>query len=143
MKPVLLFLITILLIGCASEKPRFKKERVCSEEALKYLRNPRNKEKRALNNPLLTEALSQTSRSMQLCYEDFKNRTGNDEFNTCLVVGVDESGSMEFKNFGSKDVELDDSFMKCARAVTDSVPYSTYGSNYILIQSYQFYVGDL
>lgn len=143
MKPVLLLLTTILLTGCASEKPRFKKERVCSEEALKYLRNPRNKEKRALNNPLLTEALSQTSRSMQLCYEDFKNRTGNDEFNTCLVVGVDESGSMEFKNFGSKDVELDDSFMKCARAVTDSVPYSAYGSNYILIQSYQFYVGDL
>lgn len=143
MRTVLLILITILLSACASEKPRFKKERVCSEEALKYLRNPRNKDKRALNNPLLTEALSQTSRSMQLCYEDFKNRTGNDEFNTCLVVGVDESGSMEFKNFGSKDVELDDSFMKCARAVTDSVPYSTYGSNYILIQSYQFYVGDL
>lgn len=143
MKLFLLLLTMILITACASEKPRFRKERVCTEEAMKYLRNPRNMDKRALNNPLLTEALSQTTRSMQLCYEDFRNRTGHEEFNTCLVVGVDENGSMEYKNFGTKEVELDDTFIKCARAVTDSVPYSTYGSNYILIQSYQFYVGDM
>lgn len=137
------FLFFALLVNsCASEKPKFVKEKVCTAEALRYLRNPRNKEKRALNNPLLIQSMASTTRSMQLCYEDFRNRTGYEEFNTCLVVGVDERGELEFYNFGSKEIKLDDKFMRCAKAVTDSVPYTAFGSNYILIQSYKFYVGD-
>jgi hypothetical protein len=135
------FMLLILISSCATEKPKFVKEKVCSNQALKYLKNPRNKYKRALRNPQLIQALANTSRSMQLCYEDFKNRTGHEEFNTCLVVGVNETNQMEFYNFGSKDVPLDRTFVNCARAVTQSVPFSRYGSNYILIQSYQFYVG--
>ena len=134
----------MFLIGsCASENPRFVKEKVCSHESLKYLRNPRNKIKRAPKSPELIQAVADTSRSMQLCYEDFKNRTDEEEFNTCLVVGVDEYGGLEFFNFGSQEVNLDQTFLNCAKAVTKSIPYSTYGTNYILIQSYRFYVGDL
>jgi hypothetical protein len=142
MKSITFMMLLILISSCASKKPEFVKERVCSNQAIKYLKNPRNKFKRASNNPKLIQAMTNTSRSMQLCYEDFKNRTGHEEFNTCLVVGVDQSRQMEFYNFGSKDVHLDQTFVNCAKAVTRSVPFSKYGSNYILIQSYQFYVGN-
>lgn len=77
---------------------------------------------------------------MQSCYEQFKDRTGYEEFNTCMVVGVDESGYLEFFNFGSNQVPLDEEFMSCAHRVTRSIPYQNYGQNYILIQSYKFFV---
>lgn len=143
MRLLTFLLLTIFMCSCASEKPAFVKEKVCSNESLKYLRNPRNRDKRAIQNPQLIQDMAATTRSMQLCYEDFKNRTGHEEFNTCLVVGVDHYGDLEFYNFGSKEVRLDQAFLNCARAVTQNVSYSSYGSNYILIQSYQFFVGDL
>lgn len=142
MKPIIFLLITIFCMSCATEKKKFVKEEVCSNESLKYLKNPRNISKKAVRNPKLIQDMANTSRSMQLCYEDFKNRTGYEEFNTCLVVGVDEFGGMEFYNFGSKEVNLDQTFRECAKAVTNQIPYSAYGNNYILIQSYQFFVSD-
>lgn len=142
MKSITFMMLLILISSCASNKPEFVKEKVCSNQALKYLKNPRNKYKRAPSSPKLIQAMTNTTRSMQLCYEDFKNRTGHEEFNTCLVVGVNNSRQTEFYNFGSKDVQLDKAFMDCARSVTRSVPFTKYGSNYILIQSYQFYVGN-
>lgn len=142
MKSITFMMLLILISSCASNKPEFVKEKVCSNQALKYLKNPRNKYKRAPSSPKLIQAMTNTTRSMQLCYEDFKNRTGHEEFNTCLVVGVNNSRRTEFYNFGSKDVQLDKAFMDCARAVTRSVPFTKYGSNYILIQSYQFYVDN-
>ncbi len=142
MKLITFMMLLILISSCASNKPEFVKEKVCSNQALKYLKNPRNKYKRAPSSPKLIQAMTNTTRSMQLCYEDFKNRTGHEEFNTCLVVGVNNSRRTEFYNFGSQDVQLDKAFMDCARAVTRSVPFNKYGSNYILIQSYQFYVDN-
>jgi hypothetical protein len=142
MKTGAVILLLISLISCSTEKPKFKKEKVCSLEALRYLRNPRNKYKDRTVSSALVKSIADNSRSMQLCYEDFKNRTGLEEFNTCLVVGIDDYGEMEFYNFGSREVTLDESFIKCAKAVTKSVPYSSFGTNYILIQSYQFYVGN-
>lgn len=141
MKHLTFVMLISLITSCASDKPEFVKEKVCSTQALKYLKNPRNKYKRAPQSPALIQAMANTSRSMQLCYEDFKNRTGHEEFNTCLVVGVNEARQTEFYNFGSRDVPLDRTFMNCAKAVTRSIPFQRYGSNYILIQSYQFYVG--
>lgn len=142
MRQIALLVTLVIFASCSTEKPRFKKDNVCSYEALRYLKNPRNKEKRALNNPQLIQDVAATTRSMQLCYEDFKSRTGAEEFNTCLVVGVDSFGEMEFYNFGSREAELDETFLKCAKTVTKDVPFSSYGTNYILIQSYQFYVSD-
>jgi hypothetical protein len=142
MKLLPLLVFGLLISSCATEKTKFNKEKVCSHEALRYLRNPRNIEKRALNNPKLIQDVAASKRGMQLCYEDFKGRTGHDEFTTCVVVGVDGAGDMEFYNFDSKEVELDDQFMRCAKDVTNSIPYSSYGTNYVLIQSYDFYVGE-
>ncbi len=135
-------LIVLMLVSCASEKPRFVKERVCSSEALKYLQNPRNQFKTIYASPSLIADVAATAGSMQLCYEDFKMRTGYEEFNTCLVVGVDYSGNVDFFNFSSQEIPLDQTLINCAKNVTSAIPYSQYGRNYILIQSYQFYVSS-
>ncbi|WPU64578.1 hypothetical protein [Peredibacter starrii] len=131
--------LALFLVGCASERPKFKKEKTCSHVSLKYLKNPRNQFMQIINSPDLNMKLASTQKSMQLCYEDFKNRTGQDEFNTCMVVGVDYFGNLDFYEFSSKEVKLDQTFMKCAMAVTGQVQYADYGRNYILVQSYQFY----
>lgn len=135
-------LLLLTLLSCASEKPRFVKENVCSQEALKYLRNPRNQYKTTYTGPSLIAEMAATSTQMQQCYEEFKFRTGQEEFNTCLVVGVDYSGNVDFFNFSSQEVQFDQAFISCAQRVTSSVPYSQFGKNYILIQSYQFYVSS-
>lgn len=142
MKVIFLLFILVLFSACASERPAFVKEKVCSTESLKYLKNPRNKYKRAIRSPALFMDIANTTKSMQLCYEDFKNRTGYEEFNTCLVVGIDHIGRTDFLNFSSREINLDQSFMNCAKAVAATVPYSKYGKNFILIQSYQFYVSS-
>lgn len=134
-------LLLMFISSCASEKPRFVKENVCSNESLKYLRNPRNINKRAPRSAALIQEMARTSKSMQACYEDFKNRTGHVEFHTCLVVGVNEFSQTEFYNFSSQEIQLDQKFMNCARNVTKAIPFEKFGSNYILIQSYKFFVG--
>lgn len=139
-----IFLLFLLAISsCSSQKPQFSKDRTCSKEALKYLKNPRNIEKRALKNPKLIQEMARTSGPVQKCYEDFIERRGRKEFNTCLVVGIDEDGGTEFYNFGSQEVKLDQDFLNCTRDITRNIPYSHFGQNYILIQSYQFYVSGL
>ena len=143
MRTIAILLLVCFAISCSSQKPKFKKEKVCSHEALRYLSHPLHKRKAVIKDHRLIQSLAGTTRDMQLCYEDFKQRTGIEEFNTCLVVGVDESGGMEFYNFSSKEAKLDTAFLKCAEAVTKSVPYANFGSNYILIQSYKFYVRDI
>lgn len=139
MKLLAYFLLIMFFVSCSTDDKKFAKEEVCSNQALKYLKNPRNRNKKAPRNPALTEAVAATQKSMQLCYEDFRNRSGVEEFNTCLVVGVDESHQTEFFNFSTREVAVDQRFMDCALAVAKSVPYGKYGSNYILIQSYEFY----
>jgi hypothetical protein len=136
-------LITIFLLSaisaCTHKKSEFIKETTCSRESLKYLKNPQNFKKRAPQNYELVQRMANTQRSMQLCYEDFKNRTGKDEFKTCLVVGVDPKGETEYYNFSSQEVELDKTFLECAHTITRNIPYAAYGRNYILIQAYNFY----
>ena len=89
----------------------------------------------------LNQELLNTQYGMQLCYEDLKRRTGQDEFQTCMVVGIDGRGRTEYFDISSKDLPLDKKFLGCAQAVTRRVPYQKYGQNYILIQSYNFYNG--
>ena len=139
MKPLHLLLLFVVLGSCATKLPEFQTGKVCSYDALRYLQNPRNKTKNRAVSPALVTEMNGTQKNMQLCYEDYKLRTGVDEFNTCLVVGIDQNGSTEFFNFSSRETKLDQSFLNCARAVTKSVPFSKYGTNYILIQAYQFY----
>jgi hypothetical protein len=142
MKKLTFWLLILVLTSCAAKKPRFVKENVCTNESLKYLKNPRNKNKKALVNPRIVHDVAKSSSQMQGCYEDFKNRTGVEEFHTCLVVGIDEKGSTEFYNLGSRQIKLDQKFLNCAKEVSLNIPYSQYGRNYILIQSFKFYLSD-
>ncbi len=135
-----LTLMMVFLASCASEPRFFKRDKVCSERALRYLKNPRNKEKRAPMSRELISSLTTASQSVQKCYENFRDRTGVEEFNTCMVVGVDAAGEMEFYNFGTQEVELDQEFLRCTENVTASIPFGTFGRNYILIQSFRFFV---
>lgn len=135
-----LTLMLVLLASCASEPRYFKRESVCSERALRYLKNPRNKEKRAPMSRELISSLTNASHSVQKCYESFRDRSGIEEFRTCMVVGVDATGELEFYNFGTQEVELDQEFLRCAENVTASIPFGTFGRNYILIQSFSFFV---
>jgi hypothetical protein len=138
-----LLVLLFLLVSCTTPSPRFYKNKVCSNESLKYLRHPQNIRKRMSTHPALLRNLAATSTGMQGCYEELKQRTGIEEFSTCLVVGIDRYGKQEFFNFHSREVELDDKFLTCAQSVTKSIPFEKYGRNYILLQSYQFYVTDL
>ncbi|HXH74318.1 MAG TPA: hypothetical protein VNJ08_05090 [Bacteriovoracaceae bacterium] len=143
MKLCFLLIAMVLAGSCATDKkPKFVKEKVCSNQSLKYLRNPRNQTKVALRNPDLIQQLVGTHKSMQQCYVEFKERTGSEEFETCLVVGIDDQGQREYFDFSSNETGLDQDFMDCAHAVTKNVPFEKYGKNYILIQSYQFYVNQ-
>lgn len=140
MKTIFLLLLALLITSCASEKQNFNVNKTCSNESIKYLRNPRNQTKRYLDSPYLASKIASTKGSMQSCYNDFKKRSGlDDDFNTCLVVGIDESGLMDFYNFSSNDVRLDQKFIDCAINVTAGVDFSSYGWNYILVQTYKFY----
>lgn len=140
MKVFLLTLSSFLVLACSSSERKFEKDQVCSPQALKYLRNPRNKTKSFRPQAGLVQEMAKTHRDMQLCYEDFRYRSAQEEFSTCLVVGVNREGIREFLNFGSQEVELDDQFLSCALKVVESVPYENFGTNYVLIQSYQFYL---
>jgi hypothetical protein len=139
MKKIISLTCLALLFSCANRP--FEKEKTCSKNALSYLKNPRNKTKRAPASPRLNQELINSQAAMQLCYEDYKRRTGREEFQTCMVVGIDRRGMTEYFDFSSKDAPLDQKFMRCAFAVTKKIPYQKYGKNYILIQSYNFYNG--
>lgn len=142
MRHLAYLLLPLTLLSCSTSKSKFEKESVCSAKALRYLSNPRNREKHSTLDPRLVQRMAASTRSMQLCYEDFRNRTGQEVFSTCLVVGVDAAGELEFHNFGSQEAKLDDEFLRCADAVTKAVDYGHYGKNYLFIQSYQFYLSD-
>jgi hypothetical protein len=140
MNKIISILSLALITSCSTFKP-FEKEKICSRNALSYLKLPKNKTKRAPMSPHLNQEMLNTQDGMQLCYEDFKRRTGKEEFQTCMVVGVDQRGKTEYFDFSSKEASLDKVFLRCAQAVTKKVPYPKYGKNYILIQSYNFYNG--
>lgn len=137
MKNLFLFLLALATVSCATPEPQFNQEKVCSKEALRYLKN--QKSRKQIHTQALANELSKTQRDIQLCYEDFKARTGKEEFNTCLVVGVDRRGRTDFFNFSSADAQLDKTFIQCARSVTRNMRYGEFGKNYTLVQSYQFY----
>jgi hypothetical protein len=143
MRIIAFIFFALYISSCASEKKPFNKNNTCSNESLKYLKNPRNQDKVHLRSPELLNELAKSRVGIQQCYEDYGKRSDQKEFSTCMVVGVDQEGSLEFFNFGSREVQLDKKFIDCAKAVTRPSSFSKYGKNYILIQSYQFFATGL
>ena len=138
MKIFAIVFCSLILVSCASRDPKFEKEKVCSSQSLNYLKK-QTKTKKYLFSEALNQELMQTQPTMQQCYESFRARSGQEEFNTCLVVGVDRKGKTEFFNFSSNDIQMDKEFIECAHKVTKSLQYGKHGKNYVIVQAYQFY----
>ncbi len=136
---VFMFLVLLLLTAACSTRKEFVKENVCSPNALSYIKRSKGRKIVVPKNPLLQSQLAGTQKDMQACYQDYMARTGHDSFRTCMVVGVDGLGRMEYYNFSSQDIHSDQAFIQCAVKVTKKIPYWRYGKNYILLQSYNFY----
>ncbi len=137
---IIIILLIVSLHSCSHQKERpFIKERICSREALDYLNSPRNKYKVGPISPNLSVVMNGTQEAMQACYEAFIGRSKHEEFQTCLVVGVNQVGKVEFYNFSSQEAKLDETFIQCAHKVTKKISYPDFGKNYILIQSYNFF----
>lgn len=134
-----MFLVLLIVSAACSTKKEFVKENVCSPNALTYIKRSKGRLVKVPKDPLLRFQLDQTQKGMQQCYADYMKRTGHEEFQTCMVVGVDGLGRMEYFNFSSQDIHSDQAFIQCAVKVTKKIPFWRYGKNYILLQSYNFY----
>ena len=137
MKTTILITLLLLLSACASKDVKFDQQKTCSPLALNYLKT--HKHRRFLQSTEAIDQMEKTQPGVQACYEAYAKRTGNDEFDTCLVVGYDPKGKMDFYELSSKAVKLDSEFLKCANAAIGAVPFWKLGTNYILLQSYHFY----
>lgn len=135
---VKLILVMLLITSCSSRK-EFVKENVCSPNALTYMKRSKNRKVLVPSDPIFQSQLMSTQNAMQSCYQEYMTRTGHDNFRTCLVVGIDELGRMEYYNFSSQDIHSDQAFIQCAVKVTKKIPFWRYGTNFILLQSYNFY----
>jgi hypothetical protein len=140
MKTTFMLLVILTLLGqltsCSSRK--FVKEEVCSPSSLAYLKSAKGREK----GPQMTQALERqllaTKQEIQSCYDEFYARTDTSEFQTCLVVGVDVTGMMDYYHFSSQDIQSDKKFIQCAVRVTKRIPWWQYGTNYTVLQTYNF-----
>lgn len=128
----------ILLAGCAGRN-HFEAADVCSPTALKFVKQARDRDRAPLMTEALRRELEASKQSMQKCYDDFYARTGQDEFKTCLVVGVDVTGMLDFYSFSAREIQSDRQFVQCAVNVTKTIQFWRYGTNYTLIQSYNFH----
>lgn len=136
-KPLLSFFLLLILFSCAQKK--FVKENVCSPNALSYMNKSKGRKFISPKSEALRKKIAETQTGIQQCYDSYMKRTGHDQFQTCMVVGVDRNGKLEYYNFSSQQTHSDRAFIQCAVKVTKKVPFQRYGKNYILLQSYNFY----
>lgn len=136
---VLCLVLCLLVVSACSTHKEFVKEKNCSPHALSYIKNSTGRSKRPPLSPLLKLKLEETQVGMQQCYEAYMKRAGQKDFQTCMVVGVDSLGRLEYYNFSANDIHSDRAFVQCAVKVTKKVPYTKFGKNYIMVQSYHFY----
>lgn len=133
-----LLVLTLLgqLVSCSSD--RFVKEEVCSPSSLAYLKSTRDREHGPQMLNALEHELLASKKEIQKCYDDYYDRTGIAEFQTCLVVGVDVTGMLDFYQLSSREIYSDSRFVKCAEEVTKKIPWWKYGTNYTVLQTYRF-----
>lgn len=137
MKTPLLVTLLIFFSACATKEIQFDPKKTCSPLALKYLKT--NKLRPLLQSTEAIDQMQRTQPGVQACYETFAKRSGIEEFDTCLVVGFDDKGKMDFYELSSMQAKLDNRFLKCANAAIGIVPFWKLGTNYSLLQSYHFY----
>ncbi len=132
-----LFVALVLLGSCASKDRTFDEKKTCSPLSLNYIKN--NKQKRFLQSQDAITEMEKTKPGVQACYEAYAKRTGNQEFDTCLVAAYDKNGKLDYWELSSQQVKLDNEFVSCTNKTLNLVPFWKLGKNYILLQSFQFY----
>lgn len=110
MKIYLCILALLVTTACTSKR---RSENLCFNQAIRSLQKPQNTSRTNLSAEGLERLLAVTHIPLQSCYEEFKQRSGIDEFNTCMVVGVDSMGKRDYYDFWSDDVEFDRAFYEC------------------------------
>lgn len=112
----------VVLTACSSNRvqdsiPPYLKEKVCSSEALMYL-----KKKHSTPPPNMKKYSEEDIRSRMLslepairkCYEDEMERTNkHHSFNLCFVVGYSKNGTMDFFEFSTREIEISKDFKSC------------------------------
>lgn len=132
--------LVFLLISCAQQPPGpFVKEQVCAPRALAFIHKSLSTGRQLCTSNALHAQLQQALPQLQQCYKDFLKRTGRGDFQTCLVVGVDGRGEVDYFNFSAQDVQEDEEFLNCGIAATGRIPFGSYGRSYVLLQTYNFY----
>lgn len=97
--------------------PPFQKERVCSDEALAYLRKikslPVSNNEKYSDNKIHSRMMS-IEPSIRSCYEEEMLRIDIFlSFNLCFVVGYSTKGQMDFFKFSTKEIALTAEFKAC------------------------------
>jgi hypothetical protein len=133
------FVLTFLACSCASEVPRFSIDRTCDYRTQNVLRNPRYKGRTRLAPRLLLGEFRKLGPGIQSCYELHREKLGVEEFNSCLIVGVDASGVRDFHHFSSEELILENDFKECVEAATRILPFEQLGRNYLAIQNIRFH----
>jgi hypothetical protein len=137
MKTMMLLLVLFVVASCASKEIKFDQNKTCSQLSLNFMRNNRNRT--FLQSQQAISEMQKTQSGVQACYEDFLKRGGKPEFATCLVVGFDNMGKMDYYELSSREAKLDQKFVTCANKAIGIVPFWKLGKNYVLLQSYHFY----
>lgn len=133
----LMILSLLFVVSCASDEVKFDQNKTCSQLSLNFLRN--NKHRTFLQSTEAINEMQKTKSGVQACYDSFVKRGGKPEFATCLVVGFDKAGKMDYYELSSRETKLDTQFVNCANKAIGAVPLWKLGKNYVLLQSYHFY----
>lgn len=124
MKVLSLSLMTILLSACASHHrdpasvAEFKKENVCSDEAVAYAEKNAPLKKGKSSDPDVQAKMASIEPAVRKCYdEEMKRRNRDIAFNICLVAGYNDKGENEFFDFYSKEQEMTKMFKGCLNSI--------------------------
>lgn len=141
-----LLISLIMVTACSSNKiqntvPPFQKEKVCSTEALTYLKSykPAPSDKKRYSADEIHPLMLGLEPSIRNCYEKEIVRTNKlESFNLCFVVGYSSKGKMEFFEFSTNEVPLAAEFKACLEKIKDREELRGF-KNLSIIQPYRLY----
>jgi hypothetical protein len=136
----------LIITACASNRiqdeiPPYSKEKVCSNEALIYLKkhSSPNLDIKKYSYEDIRPRLLSLEPAIRKCYEDEMERTNkNHSFNLCLVVGYTKKGTMDFFEFSTREIEISKEFQGCLSNLKDREELIGF-KDLSIIQPYRLY----
>ncbi len=112
----------LILTACSSNRiqdeiPPYSKEKVCSNEALMYLKKKHSSpasDKKKFSDEEISSRMLGLEPAIRKCYKDEMERTNKTHsFNLCLVVGYTKKGTMDFFEFSTREIEMSKELQGC------------------------------